>query len=58
MLRQALRTLVRAPMLSAVIVLSIGLGVGANTVVFSWISWPSRQVRDAGMKKAMDDPRV
>src|SRR5574339_1033783 len=37
MLRQALRTLVRAPMLSAVIVLSIGLGVGANTVVFSWI---------------------
>ncbi|WP_454781764.1 DUF1428 domain-containing protein [Legionella sp. WA2022007384] len=27
-------------------------------VVFSWILWPSKQVRDEGMKKAMDDPRL
>lgn len=29
-----------------------------ETVVFSWITWPSRQVRDDGMKKAMTDPRL
>jgi uncharacterized protein YbaA (DUF1428 family) len=29
-----------------------------ETVVFSWITWPSRQVRDQGMKKTMDDPRL
>jgi uncharacterized protein YbaA (DUF1428 family) len=29
-----------------------------ETVVFSWISWPSKQVHDEGMKKAMADPRL
>jgi uncharacterized protein YbaA (DUF1428 family) len=29
-----------------------------ETVVFSWIVWPSRQVRDAGMKQVMEDPRL
>ena len=29
-----------------------------ETVVFSWIAWPSREVRDTGMKKVMADPRL
>jgi uncharacterized protein YbaA (DUF1428 family) len=28
-----------------------------ETVVFSWVVWPSRQVRDEGMKAVMADPR-
>ena len=29
-----------------------------ETVVFSWITWPSRKARDEGMKNVMADPRL
>jgi uncharacterized protein YbaA (DUF1428 family) len=29
-----------------------------ETVVFSWITWPSRAARDEGMKKSMADQRL
>lgn len=29
-----------------------------ETVVFSWILWPSRDVRDRGVEKVMKDPRL
>ena len=31
---------------------------GGENVVFSWIVWPSREARDVGMKRVMEDPRM
>lgn len=29
-----------------------------ESVVFSWVTWPSKAVRDEGMKKVMEDPSM
>ena len=29
-----------------------------EAVLFSWIEWPDKATRDAGMKQVMDDPRM
>jgi uncharacterized protein YbaA (DUF1428 family) len=29
-----------------------------ETVVFAYVAWPSREVRDEGIKKVMEDPRI
>lgn len=36
-LRFLFRSITRAPFLTAVIVLSLGIGIGANTVIYSWL---------------------
>ena len=51
-LRHAWRTIRRMPLLAAVVVVSIGAGIGVNTAVFSWIQavvlQPLPGVRDGG----------
>ena len=37
MIRHALRTIGRMPGVAAVVILSLGVGIGVNTTVFSWI---------------------
>lgn len=32
--------------------------MAGEAIVFAWITWPSKAVRDLGMKAAMDDPRM
>ncbi|NNU15642.1 DUF1428 domain-containing protein [Parvularcula sp. ZS-1/3] len=29
-----------------------------EAIIFSWLEWPSKEVRDQAMKSAMDDPRM
>ncbi|MBN8713973.1 MAG: DUF1428 domain-containing protein [Xanthomonadales bacterium] len=29
-----------------------------ESVAFSWVEWPDKATRDAGMKKLMEDPRM
>ncbi len=29
-----------------------------ESVVFSWVTWPSKEMRDAGWKAIMEDPRM
>ena len=37
--------------------LSVKAEAGEN-VVFSWIVWPSKEARNEGMRKVMEDPRI
>lgn len=37
----------------------LALDAGADeTVVFSWILWPSREARDEGLRRSMADPEM
>src|SRR6266487_3912970 len=50
-MRNAWRTIVRMPGLAAVVILSLGIGIGVNTAIFTWIQAvvfrPLPGVRDA-----------
>ena len=35
--RHALRSIAAMPVLAAIVVLSLGVGIGVNTVAFSWV---------------------
>jgi len=51
-LRHAWRAILRMPVLSIVVVVSLGMGIGVNTTVFSWVQavilQPLPGVREAG----------
>jgi predicted permease len=51
-LRHAWRSIVRMPVLASVVIVSLGVGIGVNTAVFTWIQAvvlrPLPGVRDAG----------
>lgn len=34
------------------------MATAEETVAFSWVEWPDKATRDAGMKKMMEDPRM
>ena len=34
------------------------LATAEETVAFSWVEWPDKATRDAGMKKMREDPRM
>jgi predicted permease len=60
-LRYALRSIRRMPGLAAVVILSLGIGIGVNTVVFSWMQFlvfnPLPGVKGAGDLKLIE-PRT
>ena len=51
-LRHAWRSIVRMPVMATVVVVSLGVGIGVNTAVFSWVQamvlQPLPGVTDAG----------
>ncbi len=63
-LRMAARSLARTPLLTALAALSFGLGVGANTTVYTWVKAlllePHPLVHDAGRLVSVQpvDPRI
>src|ERR1700730_6953465 len=60
-LRHAWRSIVRMPVLATVVVVSLGVGIGVNTAVFSWVQTmflrPLPGVADAG-RMHLVEPRA